>query len=110
MSSGWDYNGLADAQGEELWYNSHVCPVLVSNPNEGLLSPLGYIEVGADAWWGGQFPDGNYYYFDGPGNLAQMDPGTPYGRNYYTRAQIFITSKIIKSFVLVLKKKCFNIC
>jgi hypothetical protein len=87
LSSGWDVNGLADAQGRRSFGDNglHICPTLVSNPNEGLPTPYGYNEVGADAWWGGQWPDGNYYYFDGPGNLVQMDPGVPYGRNYYTR-------------------------
>ena len=87
MSSGWDYNGLLDSEGRRSFGDNglHICPTLVSNPSEGLVTRYGYNEVGADASWGGQLPDGNYYYFNGPGNMAQMDPGVPYGRNYYTR-------------------------
>ena len=46
----------------------------------------GYNEVGGDfGVYGGAFPDGNFYTFDGPGNMSIMDPGVPYGRYYYTR-------------------------
>ena len=87
LSSAYDYNGLADDQGRRTFGDNglNICPTLVSNPNEGFPSPTGYNEVGLDTWWSGQWDDGNYYYFDGPGNLAQMDPGVPYGRAYYTR-------------------------
>jgi len=109
MSSGWDYNGLLDAEGRRSFGDNglHLCPTLVSNPSEGLVTPYGYNEVGAETWWGGQMEEyfamdgnGNYYYFNGPGNMAQMDPGVPYGRNYYTRGSNIYNiqdNKILKS-------------
>jgi outer membrane receptor protein involved in Fe transport len=41
LSSGWDVNGLADAQGRRSFGDNglHICPTLVSNPNEGLPTP-----------------------------------------------------------------------
>lgn len=87
LSSGYDYNGLSDDQGRRTFGDNglHICPTLVSNPNEGLPTPYGWNEVGLDTWWGGQWDDGNYYTFGAPGHLVQMDPGVPYGRAYYTR-------------------------
>lgn len=87
LSSGYDYNGLSDDQGRRTFGDNglHICPTLVSNPNEGLPTPYGWNEVGLDTWWGGQWDDGNYYTFAAPGHLVQMDPGVPYGRAYYTR-------------------------
>ena len=46
---GWDYNGLLDSEGRRTFGDNglHICPTLVSNPVEGLVT--GYNEVGADA-------------------------------------------------------------
>ena len=80
--------GYGDAQGRRTFGDNglNICPTLVSNPVEGLATPYGYNEVGAlYQWWNGSMPDGNWYYFDAPGNMTPMDPGVPYGRYYYTR-------------------------
>jgi len=87
LSNGFDL-GLADAQGRRTYGDNglHICPTLVSNPVEGLMTLYGYNEVGGDfGVFGGAFPDGNFYTFSGPGNMSIMDPGVPYGRFYYTR-------------------------
>ena len=87
LSNGFD-QGLADAQGRRSFGDNglNMCSTLVSNPNEGLMTLYGYNEVGGDfGVYGGAFPDGNFYTFNGPGNMAIMDPGVPYGRYYYTK-------------------------
>ena len=86
LSNGFDL-GLADAQGRRTFGDNglNVCPVLVSNPNEGLLSPLGYNEVGGDfGIYGGALPDGLFL----PLGLVAICVKwiqVPYGRYYYTR-------------------------
>ena len=87
LSNGFDL-GLADAQGRRAFGDNglNICPTLVSNPVEGLLSVTGYNEVGGDfGIYGGALPDGLFYTFGAGGDLRQMDPGVPYGRYYYTR-------------------------
>ena len=88
--------GLADSEGRRTFGDNglNICPTLVSNPVEGLMTLYGYNEVGGDfGVWGGAFPDGNYYTFGAGGQMVQMDPGVPYGRFYYTRVQASITSR-----------------
>tara|TARA_A200000113_G_scaffold56429_1_gene47626 strand:+ start:3747 stop:7010 length:3264 start_codon:yes stop_codon:yes gene_type:complete len=92
LPESWHF-GKANAQGQRSFGDNggNLCPTLVSNPVEGLLTVYGYNEVGdpncfgIPNYWCGALPDGNFYRFDGPGNLAIMDPGVPYGRYYYTR-------------------------
>mgnify|MGYP006236150869 FL=1 len=92
LPESWHF-GKAHAQGQRSFGDNggNLCPTLVSNPVEGLLTVYGYNEVGdpncfgIPNYWCGALPDGNFYRFDGPGNLAIMDPGVPYGRYYYTR-------------------------
>ena len=87
LSNGFDM-GLADSAGRRSFGDNglNMCSSLVSNPNEGLMTLYGYNEVGGDfGVWGGAFPDGNYYTFDGPGNMSIMDPGVPFGQYYYTK-------------------------
>ena len=87
LSNGFDL-GLADAQGRRAFGDNglNICPTLVSNPVEGLLSVTGYNEVGGDfGIYGGALPDGLFYTFGAGGDMRQMDPGVPYGRYYYTR-------------------------
>lgn len=92
LPESWHF-GKANAQGQRAFGDNggNLCPTLVSNPVEGLLTVYGYNEVGdpncfgIPNYWCGALPDGNFYTFDAPGNLAIMDPGVPYGRYYYTR-------------------------
>jgi iron complex outermembrane receptor protein len=83
---------LQDANGYRSYgdLNGDLCPHLVSNPVEGLLTAMGDNEVGAVGYSGNGNLNLNgsaplWYIFGAPGQLTAMDPGVPYGRNYYTR-------------------------
>lgn len=84
---------LQDANGRRAFGDTgDLCPVLISNPVEGLLTSVGYNEAGAiGTWWNGNLNqyygsgDPMWYTFGAPGELTSVDPGIPYGRYYYTR-------------------------
>jgi len=86
LSAGYDL-GYADEQGRRSFGDNglHMCSTLVSNPSEGLVTQLGFNEVGGDFGQSyGAMRDNLFYYFDAPGNMAVMDPGVPFGEYYYT--------------------------
>ena len=82
---------LQDANGQRAYgdLNGDMCRHLTSNPIEGLLTSAGDNETGAVGYWGNGNLNGSssaplWYLFGAPGDLVPMDPGIPYGSNYWT--------------------------
>jgi hypothetical protein len=86
LSAAYDL-GYADAQGRRTFGDNggHICSTLISNPSEGVVTQLGFNELGGDFGQSyGAMRDDLFYNFNAPGNMAVMDPGVPFGEYYYT--------------------------